>query len=85
MSESLSIIREYLLESDDPVDEGDLESSTSLLEDGVLDSLRLMKLIQFIGERFEIELEPDEVVAENYRTLESIASLVERKLAAAPG
>ena len=83
MSESLSIIREYLLtSSEDPVDAGDLESSTNLLDDGVLDSLHLMKLIQFIGERFSFEPQPDEVVPENFRTLEAIAAFVDRKTGA---
>jgi acyl carrier protein len=87
VSESLSIIREYLLDpSGDPVDAEDLESSTNLLDDGVLDSLRLMKLVQFLGERFSFELQPDEVVTENFRTLEAIAALVDRKTgAASPG
>lgn len=80
MSESRSIIREYLLTSDDPVDAEDLDTSTNLLDDGVLDSLRLMRLIQFIGERFSIELQPDEVVPVNFRTLETVAALVDRKL-----
>jgi acyl carrier protein len=84
VSESRSIIREYLLSpSDDPVDPEDLESSMNLLDDGVLDSLRLMRLIQFIGERFSFELQADEVVPENFRTLETIAALVDRKIGAA--
>lgn len=83
MSESLSIIREYLLDpSGDPVDAEDLERSTNLLDDGVLDSLRLMRLLQFIGERFSFELQPDEVVPENFRTLDAIAALVDRKIGA---
>ena len=85
MTESVSIIREYLLASDDPLDPEELDSSTNLLDDGVLDSLRLMKLIQFVGERFTIELQPDEVVPENFRTLDTIALLVDRKLAAGDG
>ena len=83
MTESLSIIREYLLSpADDPLDAEELDGSVSLLDDGVLDSLRLMKLIQFIGERFSIELQPDEIVPENFRTLETIGELVDRKRAA---
>jgi acyl carrier protein len=83
VSESHTIIREYLLSSDDPVDPEDLDASTNLLDDGVLDSLRLMRLIQFIGERFSVELQPDEVVPQNFRTLDAVAVLVDRKVAEA--
>jgi acyl carrier protein len=80
VAESRTVIREYLVSADDPVDAEDLEASMNLLDDGVLDSLRLMRLIQFISERFSVELQPDEVVPQNFRTLDTVAALVDRKL-----
>lgn len=85
VSESIAIIREYLVSGDDPLDGEELDASKGLLDEGVLDSFRLMTLIQFISERFDIELQPDDVVPENFRTLEAIASLVDGKIAEANG
>jgi acyl carrier protein len=85
MSDSLPVIREYLLErSNGAFDVDDLESSDSLLDDGVLDSLGLMELIVFLGSRFAIELRPDEIdPPDHFKTLKTIAALVDSKVAPA--
>jgi acyl carrier protein len=84
VSESISVIREYFLsDSNDPVDVELLDSSRSLLEDGVLDSLRLIELIGFLSERFSVEMRPEEVVPENFKTIETIAAFVDAKLGSA--
>jgi acyl carrier protein len=79
------VIREYLLErSNGAFDVDDLESSDSLLDDGVLDSLGLMELIVFLGSRFAIELRPDEIdPPDHFKTLKTIAALVDSKVAPA--
>jgi acyl carrier protein len=83
MSDSLSAIREYLLErSNGVVDAENLDASDNLLEDGVLDSLGLMELIMFLGSRFAIELRPDEIdPPDHFKSLKTIAALVDSKVA----
>jgi acyl carrier protein len=85
MSDSLPVIREYLLErSNGAVGAEDLEGSDSLLDDGVLDSLGLMELIVFLGSRFGIQLRPDEIdPPDHFKTLKTVAALVDSKMAAA--
>ena len=85
MTDSLSVIREYLLErGNGAFDLDELESSDNLLDDGVLDSLGLMELIVFLGTRFAIELRPDEIdPPDHFKTLKTIAALVDSKVAAA--
>lgn len=85
MSDSLPVIREYLLERSNGVfDVEDLDGSDSLLDDGVLDSLGLMELIVFLGRRFSIELRPEEIdPPDHFKTLKTIATLVDAKVAAA--
>ncbi len=51
----------------------------SLIGDGILDSLALLKLLQFLEERFGIEVEDGDVVPANFETIEQIAAFVERK------
>jgi acyl carrier protein len=81
MSGSLSVIKEFVSShANQPVEDGQLEQSRNLIEDEMLDSLGVMLLVDFLGDRFSIEFEPDEIHSENFQTLESIASLVDRKL-----
>lgn len=56
----------------------DLTPTSPLLAWGVLTSLRVVQLLHFIRHRFEVEVPPDELVAQNLKDLESIANLVLR-------
>lgn len=51
-----------------------------LIEDGYLTSLQTVELVMFIEEKYQIEIEPELVDEENFRTLNTVASLVEGKL-----
>ena len=53
--------------------------STDLVTNGIIDSLAIMKLIAFLEETFSIRLEDEEIVAENFETIETISSLVKKK------
>jgi acyl carrier protein len=84
MSGSLPIIREFVLShSNQPIEEDQIQQSRNLIEDEMLDSLGVMLLVDFLGERFSIDFHPEEIHSENFKTLESIASLVDRKLQSA--
>jgi acyl carrier protein len=50
---------------------------TDLL-DGKMDSLGLMRLVAFIEEEFDVEIDDVEITQENFRTVVGIARLVER-------
>jgi clorobiocin biosynthesis protein CloN5 len=56
----------------------DLEPDTPLLEWGVIDSFALADLLPFIDQQFGVEVPPDAITPDNFRDLESLASLVER-------
>jgi acyl carrier protein len=80
MSGTRDVIREYLLaHSNYVVDAEELERSRNLTEDGVLDSFSLMELVGFLDDRFSIELLADDIVSENFKTLETIVALVDAK------
>ena len=59
-----------------------LADDTSLIESGVVDSLGIMKLLQYLEDSFAIRIGDDELLPENFETPGKIASLVEQKLAA---
>lgn len=49
---------------------------TPLLEQGLLDSLALMRLIAFLERRYGLELPEEEITPENFGTLASIRALI---------
>ena len=51
-----------------------------LIEDRVLDSLSLLRLIAFIEEEYDVAVLDGELVPENFQTVESIRAYIERKL-----
>ena len=63
----------------------ELNPATNLIEAGLIDSLAIVLLVELLQERFDIEIEPEDVVAENFGTIAAIADLVATKLAATSG
>jgi acyl carrier protein len=52
---------------------------TPIIEQGLVDSLGLFKLIAFIEERVGVKIEPEEIVLENFATLRSIVALIQQR------
>jgi acyl carrier protein len=50
-----------------------------LMERGIIDSMGMMELIDFLEERFGVQPADDEVTEQNFATLARIASFVSRK------
>ena len=65
------------LASDD-IEDG-LEASDDLLGSGILDSLGMVKLISFVEEAFEIIVPPEDMVIENFMTVENICEYISSK------
>jgi acyl carrier protein len=57
----------------------DLDEKQSLLEGGILDSLRIMKLVTFIETKFDMQVTDEELVPDNFETLISISELISHK------
>ena len=56
----------------------DLSGLTDIVEGGYLDSFEVMTLIMLLGETFGIEIDFDEITAENFNSVEAIVAMVER-------
>ena len=56
----------------------DWEKETDLIENHILDSLKIVQLVGALNDEFDIEITPMDVVPENFRTAEDIARLVSR-------
>lgn len=77
--DTVTAIREYIRD-ELLVTDGDALKNDTPLWGGVLDSVGLMQLITFIEERYEIEIEDDELTSAHFGTVSNIASLVDRKV-----
>lgn len=56
----------------------DLSGVTDIIEGGYLDSFELMSLIAQLSDEFAIEIDVDEIMPENFNSLDAIAAMVER-------
>lgn len=52
--------------------------STRLMDEGWLDSLQIVQLVEFLEERFSVAIDLDEMVPENFATIGAVTALVQR-------
>ena len=68
-----SVINDYI--SQELVDKPEyipLKNDMPLLETGILDSLSVLKLVFFLEEQFGIAVNPEELIPENFETIDAI-------------
>ena len=71
-------VREYILQNTlANVDQ--IADETLIFETGLLDSMGLLFLIEFLKEEFGIETKDEELVVENFESINSIVAFVESK------
>ena len=59
--------------------EGDsLDPQLGLLEEGIIDSLGLQQIITFIEQQFKITIDDDDLMPENFESVNAIAALIEK-------
>lgn len=68
-------ILEILKEMDDSVD---YAAENALIDDKIIDSLTLTALISELESEFGIEIDMDDIVPENFNTVDAMAELVTR-------
>ncbi len=57
-----------------------LKDEDLLVESGIIDSLGIMTLLSFIEEKFSIQIPSEELMPENFASISTIASLIERQV-----
>lgn len=57
----------------------EISSSDDMIDSGLMDSLALMRLIQFLEEEFDIEFDGADIVPDNFQTVDAIVVLLEGK------
>lgn len=70
MKENFALIDKETIGVDDP-----------LIEEGIIDSLGIIQLLDYISQEFGIEVDADELQPENFASIRAIENLIERKRA----
>ena len=56
-----------------------LEMQDSLLEKGIIDSLGVLEIVSFIEQHFTVTLTDDEMVADHFDSIPTLADMIEKK------
>ena len=78
--EVIPVVREFI--ANEILQDGGLTLSddTPLIEGGHVTSLQAVELVMFLEEQFRVEIDPEEVNEENFRSLATISHLIASKL-----
>jgi acyl carrier protein len=60
-------------------DEKDFDENTNLIERGIVDSMSLVRLISFIEENCDIQVQDEDIVPENFSSLNKISSFISER------
>ena len=75
MSEVIKKLREYFKS----IHNNDIADGDNLFEAGMLDSIEITSLIVFIEKNFDVIIDPDDIIEENFNSLNSLLKLIESK------
>ncbi|RLC60779.1 MAG: acyl carrier protein [Chloroflexi bacterium] len=78
-----TLIRNYILENFlFTADNGRLQDNASFLEEGIVDSTGVLELVMFVEETFNVTVKDEEIVPENFDSVEQLARYVRQKVGA---
>lgn len=70
---------EELLEILETVKPGvDFKNSTSIIDDGLLESLDIVRLVSELNDEFDIEIQVTDLVPENFNSVSAMMKMIER-------
>jgi acyl carrier protein len=76
----ISDVKNFLYDENFKEDFKTLDENESLLEKGIIDSVKMLELISFLEEKYRIEVDEDDLYPENFDTMAAIENYVKSKL-----
>ncbi|MAA98293.1 MAG: acyl carrier protein [Stappia sp.] len=76
-------LRDYLMENSGVPISGEIDPDENLLDSGILDSLGIAEVTEFIESNFSLTVDEEEITSENFRTLNSLSDFCHSKITAA--
>lgn len=56
-----------------------LDPDTDLLNDGIVDSMGILQVVNFLEEKFGVQVSDDEITPENFRSLRALVDFIGQK------
>jgi len=79
--EIISDLKKFLIEKKFLTKDETLDKSDSLLEKGIIDSIAMLEIISFIEKEYRIKVDEDDMMPENFDSLNAIENYVNEQLA----
>jgi acyl carrier protein len=80
-----TLIQDFIIESFLFTDDAEqLPLDASFLEEGIVDSTGVLELVMFVEETFNITVDDEEIVPENFDSVNRLAHYVQRKVEKVP-
>ena len=77
---TIELVRNFLVEQEYIEKDEVVAESESLLEQGLIDSVGIFKLVALLQEKYQITIKDDDLMPENFDSLAAINSYVSSKL-----
>jgi len=77
--DTAELIRDFIKNRFPLASSKELTNELSLLDSGIVDSLGVLDLVGFIEEQFGIEAQDDDLVPENFDSIEALARFVKER------
>jgi acyl carrier protein len=72
-------VREFILKTFPLARKRQVRDSDALLEGGILDSLGILEVVSFIGQRYGIAVEDYDLIPEHFQTIERMVAYIQTK------
>lgn len=72
----LATLKEYIIHTVLDDAEVEIDASTPLLEWGIMNSLEIVRLVNFLKQTYDVTIPPNKLTGENFSNLASITKLV---------
>ena len=79
MSTQAEQIRSFVLAKFPLAKKRGLANNDNLLDSGIVDSMGILDLVSFVEQEFQVIVADDELIPENFQSLDSITAFVEKK------
>jgi acyl carrier protein len=73
-------LRQFVLKHFPLARKAHITDDTDWLQGGIIDSLGMLDLVQFIEKEFSVVISDEELAPENFQSLSSVADFVRRKV-----
>ena len=65
---------------EDIVDGVDVESCTTLIDDGILASLDIIQLIGALSDEYDVTIPATEIIPDNFNSVDALCAMIEKLL-----